>query len=517
MHRLSAATSPADLDAPNRPRNGGKPVFVTLAAGFVLCLSSAAAVASDPTPHPNAVVHVGQIGQQDVPALPGSEPDTLVEPDVAVSPVNSDVAVAVAHDGRYATGGAVGIEYAWTHDGGATWQHRPLPGLTFATGGPKRWIRASDPVAAFGPDGTAYVSTLLINAGCYGAVAVSRSTNGGQTFTPPVLAHFTNTCTVSDDKNWLVVDNSDTSPHKGRLYQFWTPFLTDMFGNPDGSPQAMVYSDDHGRTWSSPVNVSPPHANTQNSQPMLLPDGTIVDSYIDFGKFAASDGPEAAGLSQSLTGKSQAAPGKSQTVITTRISTNGGRTWKAGGTITRDLGGGAPGVRCCLPSATTDAVTGQMYAVWSSQSDPTKVDLSSSSDGIHWSAPVVVNPRTSSKLTVNADVSARANIVAVSFGLTNAHTMGGRFAEQNVAISHDGGATFRPPVSVGPRSNYAYAAQAGGIFPGDYIGSAMANGRLYVVWCVSSKPKNPAAKYHQVLYGATFGGLKQPVSQAPVG
>lgn len=79
------------------------------------------------------------------------------------------------------------------------------------------------------------------------------------------------------------LDTSAASAHRGRLYQFWTPFLTDLFGNADGSPQALVVSDDGGATWSAPVNVSAPHANTQNSQPMLKPDGSIVDSYLDYG------------------------------------------------------------------------------------------------------------------------------------------------------------------------------------------------------------------------------------------
>ena len=56
------------------------------------------------------------------------------------------------------------------------------------------------------------------------------------------LAKPGSTCAISDDKNWLVVDNGVKSPHRGRLYQFWTPFLTDPFGNPDGSPQAVVWS-----------------------------------------------------------------------------------------------------------------------------------------------------------------------------------------------------------------------------------------------------------------------------------
>ena len=62
--------------------------------GVIGGLAAAVAVAAGPAmalqPGPPSVLHVGQIGRQDVPVLPGSEPDTLVEPDIAVSPVNPD-------------------------------------------------------------------------------------------------------------------------------------------------------------------------------------------------------------------------------------------------------------------------------------------------------------------------------------------------------------------------------------------------------------------------------------------
>ena len=197
--------------------------------------------------------------------MPGSEPDTLVEPDIAVSPVNPALAVAVAHDGRYPDGGAVGIEHAWTRDGGATWHHAPLPGVTVTTGGEAAWARASDPVVAYGPDGAAYVSTLVFDTGCNSGVVVSKSVDGGRTFAEPVVAHRSASCDVSDDKNWLVVDTSPNSPHRGRLYQFWTPFLTDMFGNADGSPQALVWSDDGGTTWTTP-STSVPRTATRRTR-----------------------------------------------------------------------------------------------------------------------------------------------------------------------------------------------------------------------------------------------------------
>lgn len=149
--------------------------------------------------------------------------------------------------------------------------------------------------------------------------------------------------------------------------------------------------------------------------------------------------------------------------------------------------------------------------MWNS-ANPARVKLSQSRDGTNWSSPVVVNRRTPSLLGVNVDVSAYAGTVSVSYGLTNADTSSSRFGRQFVATSRDGGNSFLAPTAVGPQINYGYAAVAGGIFPGDYIGSAMTKGRLYAVWAVSSTPPNPDARCHRVLYGASFDTTRSPVS-----
>jgi hypothetical protein len=466
---------------------------------------SAPALAQQATPAVVPVLaHVGQIAEQDVAPQPGSEPDTLVEPDVAVSPVNPDIAIAVSHDGRFPDGGAVGISYAWTHDGGRTWRHAPVPGLTKATGG--TWDRASDPVAAFGPDGTAYISTLLISVDCPSGVAVSRSTDGGRTFGAPVLAHESDDCAFSDDKNWLVVDNGRRSPHRGRLYQFWTPFLSDAAGNTTGSPQVVRWSDDRGQHWGPIVAVSASDIFTQDSQPMIKPDGTIVDAYLNFGSAQGEEGPErpGAGLATPRTRAPRAEePGD---LLVARTSRDGGRTWSAEATVTDDIGEGPDGIRCCLSSAIADPVTGLLYAAWDSV-DPAVVNLSSSADGRHWSQPVQVNRDDREGLEhVNVDVSAFGGRVFVSYGTRDTAVAGGQFVQQQVSISFDAGRHFGPARSLGPPSDLRFAAQARGIFPGDYIGSAATFGRAYFVWCRSSAPADPAATFHQTVFAAVLRG-----------
>jgi hypothetical protein len=456
---------------------------------------------------PPAVLAVGQIAAQNVPPQPGSEPDTLVEPDVAVSPRNRDIAVSVSHDGRYPDGGAVAIAYAWTHDGGQSWHDGALPGLTTTTGG--RYARASDPVAAFGPDGTAYVSTLLIDIpGCASAVAVSRSTDGGRTFGGPVLVHTSESCTVySDDKNWLVADTSPASPYRGRLYQFWTPFTLDEQGNTITAPQVLRWSDDRGETWSDTVTVSDAVVDSQNSQPAIQPDGTITDTYLVYPPGTGGEGPAFA-PERALPGTHRrVAPrtaGQAGDRMVARTSTDGGQTWSPEVTVTTDIGSGPEGIRCCLPSVTADPRTGLIHAAWTSV-QLRLARLSTSTDGQSWSAPVTVDrgarPGTE---VVNVDVTAYGGSVFVSYGTRDTAVAGGRYVQQRVAWSRDDGGRFASSLAVGPRSDLRYAAVARGIFPGDYIGTAAARGRVYAVWCRSSHPPTPGATYHQTLYAAVL-------------
>jgi len=482
---------------------------LSLVAAFVLltaALATPQAAGADPV-----VAQVGQIAQQNVAPQPGSEPDTLVEPDIAVSPLNPDIAVAAAHDGRFPDGGAVAILYAATQDGGRSWFTSTVPQLTTATGGV--WDRASDPVVAFGPDGTVYISTLVFDTGCPSGVAVSRSTDGGRTFAAPVLVNDSQSCAFSDDKNWLVVDNSPSSPHYGRLYQFWTPFLTNPDGTDGGSPQVVSVSDDHGQTWSPYVDVSAPHANTQNSQPALQADGTITDTYLDYGPSGSAEGPEHHGKSQAAgtatpadatTPTSTAVKLTGSTPLVATTSHDGGLTWSPQVLVTDDVGDGPKGVRCCLDSVTQDPTTGTMYAAWDS-ADPRLVRMSSSTDGRTWTAPVTVNSDTSAGLDhVNADVAAYGGQVFVSYGTRDTKVKNGRYVQQQLSTSTDGGQTFGAALDLGPLSDLKYAAYAGGEFPGDYIGSAATAGRVYAAWCVSSQPADNNAKYHQVLYAATL-------------
>lgn len=452
---------------------------------------ASAGVARTPT-----VLNLGQIARQEVEPATGSEPDTLVEPDIAASPANPNIAVAAAHEGRYPDGGAVAITHAWTRNGGLTWRHAPVRFITKATGGV--WDRASDPVLAFAPNGDVYLSTIALNTSaddCNSVVLVSRSTDGGATFAPPVTAQATNDCNLFNDKNWLAIDNGVRSPHRGRLYQFWSYFQGDF------AQQRVRWSDDQGRTWSAAVVVTPGQADTQNSQVLIAADGSITDVYLDL----TGTGRENDRERESAAARRSAAepPDEPAVPLRARTSTDGGRTWSAAVTVANDVGGEVPGVRCCLPSATIDPVSDRMYAVWQS-TDNSLLRASSSADGVHWTAPVTVNAeRTAGTQIVNADVAAYRGRVLVSYGIRNTAVADGRYVRQKVAVSYDSGRSFRARLRLGPPSDLRYAAQANGAFPGDYIGTAASRGRFYAAWALSSKPPS-GGTYHQVLLAAAL-------------
>ncbi len=483
-----------------------------LAAAVTVVGGALAGTASAAVPHAGlTVLHVGQIARQDVASQPKSEPDTLVEPDIAVDPYNARVAVAVAHDSRFPDGGAVDISYAWTHDGGATWHHAPVPGLTTAAGG--TWPRASDPVLAWGPDGSVYLSILAVNTtACPSGVAVLRSTDGGRTWSKPVLADSRTSCGFSDDKNWIVVDRSPDSPFYDRVYQFWTPFLYDAKGNYTGSPQAVRWSDDHGRTWSGIHFLTPKTEPTQNSQPMIRSDGTVVDMY-DTYTDGGGEGPETPIGPETPMGEAQGgvqsrrvAAAVSGDDLVTRTSRNGGATWSAEHVVATNIGEGPKGVRCCLASATIDPTNDRLYAAWLGDGAGEPIRVSTSTDGATWSAAKTVSrDGTAATMThVNVDVAAYRHRAIVSYGTRDTAVAGGRYVRQKVVSSADDGARFGVPRAIGPRSDLTYAAQADGAFPGDYIGTSAAAGRFSVAWCVSAHIRGMLGPYHQTLYAAVL-------------
>src|SRR5437016_2140210 len=142
---------------------------------------------------------------------------------------------------------------------GATWTTGFLPGTTGNSGGPYGQI--SDPSVAFDARHNVWlISSIGIN-GSQVHVLTSRSTNGGLTWGNPVV-----TATGANDKNWIVCDNTATSPFFGNCY-------TEYDITSAGDAIRMKTSSNGGLTWG-PARATGNSATGLGGQPVVRPNGT---------------------------------------------------------------------------------------------------------------------------------------------------------------------------------------------------------------------------------------------------
>ncbi len=188
---------------------------------------------------------------------------TEVEPDTFS---NGSTIVATYQVGRVYDGGACAIGFATSTDNGSTWTTGLLPGLTKWTGG-GTYPRATDPAVAYNAKyGVWMISSLVLTetGGVKGvAIYTSRSTDGGLTWGTPILTENTS---ASPDKNWIVCDNSSSSPFYGNCYTEWDD-------NGAGNLLEMSTSTDGGLTWGAPKTNN---TGVIGGQPVVRPDGTVI-------------------------------------------------------------------------------------------------------------------------------------------------------------------------------------------------------------------------------------------------
>jgi hypothetical protein len=301
--------------------SGRRTLFVTLVAcglslaGVVAPVAAGAAIASvqiAADPFTQATCH----------GSAATNHHTNVEPDTFSF---GSTVVAAFQVGRIYDGGACAIGFATSTDNGSTWTSGLVPGITKWAGGGSN-DRATDASVTYdAAHGVWLISslTLLEAGGVHGnSVVTSRSTDG-LTWSNPAT-----TATGGDlDKNWIVCDNTPSSPFYGHCYTEW-----DNHGS--GNLVQMSTSTDGGLTWSAPATNG---SGVIGGQPVVRPDGTVVVP-ID---------------------------NANETAVGAFNSTNGGASWSAITTIAtirhHSVAGGLR--EGPLPSAEIDGA-GTVYVAW---------------------------------------------------------------------------------------------------------------------------------------------------------
>jgi hypothetical protein len=383
---------------------------------------------------------------------------TEVEPHMFA---NGNTLVAAFQTGRIKPGGATDIGWATSIDGGTTWSHGFLPGLTTGEGsGP--YDAASDPAVAYdAKHGVWMIASLPLSATIHvPAVVVSRSFDGLNWDNPVSV----DTLAPSSDKNWIVCDSWVSSPHFGNCYVEWDDPLNQ-------GVIEMNTSSDGGFTWENTVATANAAAGI-GGQPLVQPNGTVVVPI-------------------------------ETSVMSAFVSNDGGTSWTVPVTISpiqfhADAGGIRSGP---LPSAAVDGA-GTVWVVWEdcrfrAMCAANDLVYSVSADGVNWSAVSRI-PIDETSSTVDHFIPGIGIDLATSG--TGAHIAIHYYYYSKSACtasdcqlfvgyisSANGGSTWNPPVALTGAMELSWLPDSqNGLMVGDYIATAFTNGVPHGVFAVAS-------------------------------
>jgi hypothetical protein len=384
-----------------------------------------------------------------------SQHKTEVEPDTYSWGSTMVAAFQVA---RVANGGGADLGFSTSTDGGKTWTHGSLPGLTVNyKNGPNS--AASDASVVYdAKHGEWLISSLPIgNSGLN--VAVSRSKDG---------LHWGNPIMVDssggDDKNWITCDNNAKSPFYGNCYSEWASFGVMMSTSTDG-----------GLTWG-PAKMSADQASGSGAEPLVMPNGRVVVPFLGSAmqSFSSTDGGVSWG----------------QSITIAQVNTF------QGNSSLRSVG-------LPFPSTGIDK-SGKIYVVWSDCSFRTNCStndlvLITSTNGTKWTTParIPIDPLSSTVdhfipgLAVDRSTSGKTAHLATTYYYYPQAGCSDATCQINVGFttSKDGGKTWTAGKNLaGPMKISWLPNSQNGPMLADYLSSSYVNGKAFGVFMVAKAP-----------------------------
>ena len=393
--------------------------------------------------------------------------------------------VSVFQAGRFFDGGSSNTGWATSINNGATWTHGFVPGTTVYATPKGKYARISDPSVAYdakyGKWLIAGLALLVNGGGPFGAAVLVNQSSNGTTWSNPVTV--ASTTTQFFDKDWIVCDNTASSPHYGNCYAEWD--------NANNSDQVLMStSSDGGNTWGAAK--SPPNTFGLGGQPLVQPNGNVIVPFEDnAGNIAAF------------------------------TSTNGGTNWTASVTVASvQIFFENANIRTSqLPSAEIDS-SGKVYVVWQdcrfeSGCSANDIVMSTSTNGTSWSAVtrVAADPVGSGVdhiipgIAVDRATSGSTAHLAVTFYyFPVASCTSSCVLDVGFTSSTDGGSHWTAKLQLaGPMTLNQIASTNQGSMVGDYISTTILNGKTWPIFAVGKPPATGFA-FNEAMYTVS-GGL----------
>ena len=411
-----------------------------------------------------------------------SQHATEVEADTFSS---GNTIVTAFQQGRFNTGGGCSdIGWATSTDGGKTWQHGSLPGITTIEGsGP--YDRVSDPAVAFdAAHGVWFIGTLPLSESGkpLPPMLISRSTDGINWNNPVKVAG----TLTKPDKTWVACDNNASSPFFGHCY-------AEFDDNGIGDVILLSTSTDGGLTWSNPVQPKGAPFGL-GGQPLTKPSGVAIVTSSD------------AFLSSEISYGSK----------------DGGKTWGPAATIafpvTHAIAGGLRDLN--LPSSAIDS-TGRVFVAFHDCSfragcSANDIVISASRDGKTW-APIHRVPIDPTNSTVDhfipgleiepgtGGASAHIGITYYFYPQANCSTSTCQLMEGFIS-SPDSGHTWTAPITLAGPIQLSWLANTDqGFMVGDYQSLSYVNGLAHPA--IASASAKSGSTFNEAMFSPVNGLL----------
>jgi len=395
-----------------------------------------------------------------------SQHETEVEPN---SFAVGKTIVTVFQEGRFTDGGASDIGFSTSTDGGTTWTHGNLPGITKIEGS-GTYDRASDPSVTYNAKTRTWLAETLAlseSGGVHGAAVLVSPSKNGITWGNPVTVSIVESGGYYD-KPWIGCDNTATSPFFGNCYVEWDDFAQfDLL--------QMSTSTDGGKTWGAKKTTVGAASGT-GGVPLVQPNGTVI---------VPADDPF---LSSVIAFGSK----------------NGGQSWSAPVTVALINEHGVGGGMRSLPliQAQIDAA-GKVYVVWADCSfrvgcPSNDIVMSTSIDGLTWTQPsrIPIDPVTSTIdhftpgiAILNGTSGSNAHIAVTFDALLQANCSTNCNLAVGYISSPNGGAGWAAPklLAKGISPNWLPSTSSGQML-GDYNGVAYPGTKAHAVFATAQAP-----------------------------